>query len=295
LLRNLATLIIPLFARRFNAIGSLYFGPNPKPNLASLTSGIPTPKTTTDAYTAFPFSPNLLSKFATPIARQTPTQSKPSIPTLRSISVHNFHVGPIISWPFFGSNRGELSHPNELNRGPWSSTSSYLTSCTTREITGVILENEGKTAPHKLHLDPAEIHSSRYHRLRKVEGDESDESDEWDLEESDEEDKWWEGPGDTMYRDYRRMQRSTFLISKLREREEMVRKEMARWFGLMEKLRESLKKDGEGEQEEFALDCHDLSLENIFVDQTDHTRVVRHLFFICPWFSLNFTVVDMYH
>jgi len=152
--------MIPLFAHRFNAIGSLYFGPDPKPNLASLTSGLPTPKTThgPDAYTAFPFSPNLLSKVATPIARQTPTPSIPSILTLRSISVHTFHVGP-------------------PNRGPWSSTSSYLTSCATREITGVILENEGKTAP----LDPAETHSSRYHRLRKVEGDESDESDEWDL------------------------------------------------------------------------------------------------------------------
>ena len=110
-----------------------------------------------------------------------------------------------------------------------------------------------------------------------MEGDESDESDEWDLEESDEEDKWWEGPGDTMYRDYRRMQRSTFLVSKLREREEMVKKEMARWVGLMEKLQESLKKGGEDGPEEFALDCHDLSLENVFVDQTDHTRVVRHL------------------
>ena len=107
------------------------------------------------------------------------------------------HVGPIISWAFFGSNRGELSHPNEIDRGPWSSTESYLISCAQRETDGVIRENEGKAAPHKLHLDPDEIRSSKHRRLTAVPGDESDE---WDLQESEEE---WEGPGDVMYRDYR--------------------------------------------------------------------------------------------
>jgi hypothetical protein len=70
------------------------------------------------------------------------------------------------------------------------------------------MENEGRCAPHKLHLDPDEIPSSRYHRLRKVDGDESDESDEsdkWGLDESEEDE--WEGPGDLRYDygDYRRM------------------------------------------------------------------------------------------
>jgi hypothetical protein len=39
--------------------------------------------------------------------------------------------------------------------------------------------------------------------LTAVPGDESDESDEWDLQASEEE---WEGPGDLMYRDYRRVE-----------------------------------------------------------------------------------------
>jgi hypothetical protein len=78
-----------------------------------------------------------------------------------------------------------------------SSTESYLISYAQHEIDGVIRENEGKAAPHKLHLDPDEIRSSRHRRLTAVPGDESDER---DLQESEEE---WEGPGDVMYRDYR--------------------------------------------------------------------------------------------
>jgi hypothetical protein len=159
-----------------------------------------------------------------------------------------------------------LSHPNELNRGPWPTTESYLVSCVEREINGVIWENEGKSAPHRLHLDPDEIISSRHHRLRALPGDESDDSDEWDLEESEDE---WEGPGDAMYRDYRRMQRSTFLIAHIKQREDAVRKEMARWMNVMDHLVKKL--DG---IDEFGLDCHDLSLENLFVDETDNVTIV---------------------
>jgi hypothetical protein len=179
-----------------------------------------------------------------------------------------YHVGPIISWPFFGTHRGELIHPHELNRGPWSSSCSYFSSCAEREISGVIRENEGRSAPHRLHLDPDEILSSRHHRTRAVPGDESDESDEWDLEESEDE---WEGPGDAMYRDYRRMQRSTFLVAHLSQREEQVRKEMARWTSLMERLKKLTVGDAD---EQFGLDCHDLSLENIFVDGEDNSKIV---------------------
>ena len=50
------------------------------------------------------------------------------------------------------------------------------------------MENKGHCAPHKLHVDPDEIRSSCYHRLRKLDGDESDE---WGLDESE-----WEVPGD---------------------------------------------------------------------------------------------------
>lgn len=199
------------------------------------------------------------------------------MPTLQSLT-REYHVGPMISWPFFGSNRGELSHPKELNRGPWPTTESYLVSCAEREINGVIRENEGKSAPHRLHLDPDEIISSRHHRLRAVPGDESDDSDEWNLEESEDE---WEGPGDAMYRDYRRMQRSTFLVAHMKQREDAVRKEMARWMNVMDHLVKEIKKqDGD---EEFGLDCHDLSLENVFVDEKDNTTIVGiYSFIFCP-------------
>lgn len=188
----------------------------------------------------------------------------------KAASTHGreYHVGPIISWPFFGTHRGELEHPNELNRGPWQTSGSYFASCAEREITGVVRENEGRSAPHRLHLDPDEIMSSRHHRLRAVPGDESDESDEWDLEESEEE---WEGPGDAMYRDYRRMQRSTFLVAHMSQREERVRKEMARWMTMMDRL---VKVTLDDTPEQFGLDCHDLSLENIFVDADDNSKIV---------------------
>jgi len=182
-----------------------------------------------------------------------------------------YHIGPIISWPFFGSNRGDLSHPNEINRGPWSSTSSYFDSCVEREINGVILESEGRAAPHRLHLDPDEIKASRHHHIRAVPGDESDDSDEWDLEESEEE---WEGPGDAMYRDYRRMQRTTFLVSHIHQRKEYVKKEMARWRRLIDRLLKQLDKGKMKDPEEFGLDCHDLSLENVFVDEKDNYKIV---------------------
>ncbi|KAF8908515.1 hypothetical protein CPB84DRAFT_1766803 [Gymnopilus junonius] len=227
LLKNLAAIVIPLFAHRFSAIGSLYFGPDPR---FAVTSGAPTPKATLDHYSAFPFSPTL--EMASFLNGTTPRSSTTSLPALRSLS-REYHVGPIISWPFFGSNRGELT------------TESYLASCVTREVEGVIRENEGKSAPHRLHLDP--VRSTHHGTTRYV-------PDEWNLSESEDE---WEGPGDAMYRDYRRMQRSTFLIAHLSQRVETVKKEMGRWMETMEKLMALLKKE-EG-PEEFGLDCHDLN------------------------------------
>jgi len=52
-----------------------------------------------------------------------------------------------------------------------------------------------------------------------------------------------------------------------------VRREMGRWEGVMTRLREKLICDLSlnPEEERFALDCHDLSLENIFVSSEDHT------------------------
>ncbi|KAF8662777.1 hypothetical protein AX14_007012 [Amanita brunnescens Koide BX004] len=198
---NLASIIIPLFSHRFSEIGSLYFGPNP--HIAAGSSAA-TPRAVEYAYAAMAFGKNIT----------IPTNPVSSI-ILDDSEKHTkskFHIGPIVSWPFFGSGRGELSHPTEINRGPWSSSKEYLASCAHREVVGVVRENEGKAAPHKLHLDPDEIRSSWHHQMKAVPGDESDDSDEWDLEESEGE---WEGPGDAMYRDYRRMQRTTFLVAHL--------------------------------------------------------------------------------
>ncbi|KAJ7599205.1 hypothetical protein C8J56DRAFT_184113 [Mycena floridula] len=261
LLSGLAEIVISLFAHRFTKLGSLYFGPDPE----NATSTAATPKAVQMHYSAFPFSPTLsMSNVVAP--------KKPRLRGLSS-SGHHFHVGPIISWPFFGSNRGELTHPNEINRGPWSTSQSYFASCVQREVTGANRENEGKAAPHRLHLDPDEINSSRHHRVKAVPGDQSDDSDEWDLEESEDE---WEGPGDGMYRDYRRMQRSTFLVAHINKREQFVKQEMQRWIRIMERLTKALEKEkGKplDEPETFGLDCHDLSLENIFVDANEPHKI----------------------
>jgi hypothetical protein len=65
------------------------------------------------------------------------------------------------------------------------------------------------------------------------------------------------------------MQRSASLISVLKEREDKVRDEIRRWGNVLERLRGVVEK---GNYEEFALDCHDLSLENIFVGEKEHTK-----------------------
>ncbi|KAI0694201.1 hypothetical protein BC835DRAFT_1350457 [Cytidiella melzeri] len=253
LMENLAMLMLPLFAHRFAHIGSLYLGPG-----AALTvdtaeqSSAATPTATNNIPRTLSMNPlSAHSLSSTPVARS------------------EFHIGSIISWAFFGSNRGELVHPTEINRGPWPSTSSYLQSCVDREIIGVKLENEGKTAPHRLHLDPDEILSSRHHHVQALSGDVSDTSDEWDWEESEAE---WEGPGNAMYQDYRRMQRTTFLVAHLQQREEMVKQEMERFKRMMERLG-ACKQEQDGIKEEFAIDCHDLNLENVFVDEHDPSKI----------------------
>jgi hypothetical protein len=260
LLDNLVSIIIPLFAHRFSNIGSLYNGPPPPDPLSSA----PTPRPT-----------SLLFNLSTPLSPSTPTIHPPKGDSLHSLphkSSGEFHVGPIVSWPFFGSNRGDLIHPTEIDLGPWPTAGEYLNACAEREIQGVIRENEGKAAPHRLHLDPDEIQASRHHRLQAVPGDRSDDSDEWDIEESEEE---WDGPGDLMYRDYRRHQRSTFLVAHMDQREQSVREEMDRWKRMMERLIALVDGHIEG-PEQFGIDLHDLSLENIFVDSTNHSKIVSH-------------------
>ncbi|CAK5272451.1 unnamed protein product [Mycena citricolor] len=261
LVENLAKLLIPLFGHRFPRIGSLYFGPDPHapvgtndatPTLtrASSVLSATTPRATIDPYTAFPFTPTLT----------------PLVPPAAKTAV--FHVGPIISWPFFGNHRGDLP-ASDVPRGPFPTTPSYIAACAQREILGVQRENAGTAPGHRLHLDPAEILASRHHAVRAVPGDESDDSDEWGLEESEDE---CEGPGDAMYRDYRRQARGPFLVKHMQAREDAVRNEMGRWESVMGRLvDEWAGKDGGTEN--FALDAHDLSLENVFVNENDPCEV----------------------
>lgn len=175
LVDNIASMLLPLFAHRFPSIGSLYLGPDPDP-VPELSSTAPTPTVTS-------YKPQFAFR-ASPAPAASSTSSTPAA------SSSEFHVGPIVSWPFFGSHRGELAHPTEIDRGPWRSTHAYLVACAEREVRGVILEHEGKAAPHRLHLDPGEIAASRHHHVEALPGDESDTSDEWDWEESEGE---WEG------------------------------------------------------------------------------------------------------
>ena len=267
LLNNLASIIIPLLARRFSNIGSLYNEPPPRsqhtapPTATAWSSSIATP---TPASVSLSFSSPL-----TPTTIGPPPKGFGVHPSPHKSS-GEFHVGPIVSWPFFGSNRGDLAQPSEIDLGPWPSSEAYFQACVEREIRGVIRENEGKAAPHRLHLDPDEIQASRHHHLQAVPDDRSDDSDEWDIEESEEE---WDGPGDMMYRDYRRHQRSTFLVAHMNQREQSVREEMSRWKRMMERLT-TLVESPSGKPEQFGLDLHDLSLENIFVDTNDHSKVV---------------------
>ncbi|KAI5997322.1 hypothetical protein F5J12DRAFT_922317 [Pisolithus orientalis] len=237
LFTNLASIILPLFAQRFSHIGSLYFGPSPYTSTSQSSSASSTVVVSRSS-----------SSSTVTRSVQTPTPTRP----------YTYYVGPIISWPFFGSNRAPPT---------------YLKSCANREINGVIAESNGRSASHRLHLDPDTIHSSRHHHLLAFPEDaDSDESDEWDAQESEDEEE--DCVGANMYRDYRRMQRGTFLVAHIKRREGEVRREMRRWVSLMERLGAG-DEDGDraGGTEEFGLDCHDLSLENIFVDEKDHTKI----------------------
>ncbi|CDO74845.1 hypothetical protein BN946_scf184280.g5 [Trametes cinnabarina] len=286
LVENVAMMLIPLFAHRFPMIGSLYDGPDPNAP-SNMTSTLATPTPTT--YSRSTNISDAVSKLQ--LTHLSASSASTSSPFTDPDPAKAFHVGPIVSWPFFGSARGDLAHPDEIDRGPWRTTRAYLQACAEREIRGVILENEGKAAPHRLHLDPDEIQSSRHHRMTALPDDESDTSDEWDWDESEAE---WDGPGDRMYQDYRRMQRTTFLVSHLKQREERVREEMARFLRMMERLGamgpEHEEDDGGGGDrsadggggggggnvgaDEFSLDCHDLNLENVFVDEEDNSKIV---------------------
>ncbi|KAJ6484473.1 hypothetical protein C8R47DRAFT_980813 [Mycena vitilis] len=287
LLDTLARLMVPLFGHRFAQIGSLYDGldPTPPPPTNPSTStptptapGLPPPPLPLSPWNSAGATPTL-TRASSLFAQSQEDDRDADTPTPRASYQYAaprgtpFHVGPIVSWPFFGTHRGLLPSPSAVPRGPFSTSAAYVEACVEREVKAVQREGAGEAAAHRLHLDPGEVASSRHHRLELVPGDESDESDEWGLEESEEEDNE-EGPGDVMYRDYRRAVRGTFLVRDVLRREEAVRGEMARWARVTERL-EAEWRDGAaragipGGPEEFALDAHDLSLENVFVDEDD--------------------------
>lgn len=89
----------------------------------------------------------------------------------------------------------------------------------------------------------------------------------------------FEDPEDMFYRDYRASQRSTYLVAHTNTREAAVRDEMMLALGEFGKLLSEWAKMAAGEDAEaFGIDLHDLSRENVFVDEKDHTKVVSRLF-----------------
>ncbi|TDL14409.1 hypothetical protein BD410DRAFT_734132 [Rickenella mellea] len=293
LLRNLAEMLIPLFGFRFGRIGSLYMGRGPEyEETTKPTNALPTPK----PHAFLPHQHHHPEQFQDEEEKEEEEE---------------FHVGPIISWPFFGSARGDLpssspttttttaqpppfsigtftttlpsslpgstSDPGTtIDRGPWPSTSSYLSACAAREVGGVRQENEGRAKPHRLHLDP----DDRGGVIGWGEGEEEDDDDDTQSSHSFGSDS----DEDVLYRDYRRFQRSTFLVAHLVQREEAVGREMEVFARVMKVLEGVFERDMRGvgggggggggkEGGEFALDCHDLSLENVFVDERDHSKI----------------------
>lgn len=336
---------------RLNSIGTVDFAfgsslptPTRTPSTSSLGLLTPRPRKTPPQFSSLSLTPASLSR-----SSSTDGRHAQGLLAVHSSHFHSalsrlalveeetkFHVGPIISWPFFGSHRGELSHATpipEIDRGPWRSTAAYLKACVEREAQGVARENEGRAKPHRLHLDPDEVvprgrskgkrgeYVWGYGFVKRArlagygEGDDLDDLGEVEEEHgenvsgsetpSDDRDSDSDSDGgsptpsinsdsdeDMMYRDYRRFQRSTFLVAELSRRERCVRSEMGRWKKCVEGMekvlreviervqgREGWHKEGVGgpadEGEMFGLDCHDLSLDNVFVDVHDPSKIVR--------------------
>jgi hypothetical protein len=211
-------------------------------------------------------------------------------------STVSYSLGPLISWPFFGSSRGLL---RTLDRGPWRYTESYLESCARREINDVIRENEGRMMGKKPMRMPSTGNSdeaadntggieagSESYQYPPSDGPSSPSSTISSLE--------FDDPADTFYRDYRAAQRFDFLVAHTNTREVNVRNEMGmalNYFGRL--LDEWAKSNTEMGTKAFGLDLHDLSRENVFVDEKDHSKVVSFkMWIIIP--ALNRTE-DMHH
>jgi hypothetical protein len=245
LFSNLAQHILTLFSHRFNAIGSLYSSVNP-----AVPPSIP--QTPLGSHPGTPrVGPTRRPSHSRPDGLQRMsstdgTDGGPSRPRSQSSLLPvAFTVAQIVSWPFFGEGRGV----QDLDRGPWSTFEAYLRACCDREIDAVQKECEGRAASHRPHLPPEEGHSA------------PSSSDE---EHSDD--------GEVYYRDYRTRQRTSLLVAHAYARVGVVRQEMERFLKYMRDLGcGGLKRD---ELDAFSFDLHDLSLDNIFVDQNDHTTIV---------------------
>jgi len=238
LFSNLAQHILTLFSYRFNAIGSLYSTVNPAipPSVPQtpLDSRAGTPRPGLSRQPSYPSPQRMRSTDGTDGPR-----SQASMPPV------SFAVGPIVSWPFFGEGRGV----QDLDRGPWSTFETYLRACCDREIDAVQKECEGRAASHRPHLPPEEGHSA------PSSSDEEDSDD-----------------GEVYYRDYRTRQRSSLLVAHAHAKIGVVRQEMERFLKYMRDLGcGSLKRD---QLDAFSFDLHDLSLDNIFVDENDHITIV---------------------
>lgn len=108
-----------------------------------------------------PTLPSTLFTSATPPRKRSFQDQQSSSPEKQDVggADSKFHIGPIVSWPFFGSSRGSLSHkqPQEIDRGPWRSAEAYYNACVDRELRGVERENEGRVRVGRLRMDPDEV------------------------------------------------------------------------------------------------------------------------------------------
>jgi hypothetical protein len=160
-----------------------------------------------------------------------------------------------------------------IDRGPWSSFESYLVACCEREIIAVRRESEGRATSHRPHRPPEAGTSA-------PSSSDEDEPDD----------------GDVNYRDYRTMQRSSLLVSHAYQRVAAVRSEMDDFKKYMRDLGVgALKRD---EIDAFSFDLHDLSLANIFVDESDHSEIVSRTIqasFIILLYLLTVGDIDMYN
>jgi len=261
----LAKILVQLYAHRFPRIGSLYQTPTPLSVIAASMH----PK-----------------------------------PSLIKDTTYDFHVGPIVSWPFFGGGRGERQ---EIPRGPWKTELDYLYACFERELKSVEREGEGKLNAHRPHLPPEDENSSsdsdhpeglviasrnshtregpshvprrpanRRHHSHRGAGLTSIASASVSVANSTtvsayNSESESDSSEEEFYRDYRSNLRSSLLVAHQAARLESVRQDMTMF---IEHMRSLGIDDQDPEFKAFSMDLHDISLNNVFVDPEDPGKIV---------------------